>query len=433
MAPADNSAGSAVIAPPGMAFPLEREAVPFQRTLATAFLPNLAAMLACAALVYCLFVFGGDRLFRDSDTGWHVRNGEQILQSHALPHSDPYSFSKTGAPWVAWEWGSDVLMGLAHGFGGLRGLAVLMAVAISASVWMWCRLAFLLSGDFLLTALLAVPTVTTLSLHWLARPHIFSWLFLAGALWHAERHSRENAGSGLLVAAVATALWANIHASFFMGPAIALCYAASHLVRPVLWQMDRDAEFRRAAWFLKAFLATMAASLLNPQGWRLHAHVFSYLTDSQLLSRVAEFQSFNFHDPDAWQVALTLILAAAGGTLALAQKKVAHVLIVAGLVWGGLRSARVIPLIALLAIPLAIGAFSEALRSAQGLRAPVRRALNNILDYSAGLKHFETRVSGVAFYVAVALLMRRRSACAELLQDFGLFSQAIPGGSGAGD
>ena len=84
-------------------------------------LPNLAAMLSAATLFYCLLLYGaGEKLFRDSDTGWHIRNGESILANRALPRTDPYSFSKPGQPWVSWEWGSDVLMGLAHRAGAWR-------------------------------------------------------------------------------------------------------------------------------------------------------------------------------------------------------------------------------------------------------------------------------------------------------------------------
>ncbi len=53
-------------------------------------LPNLAAMLAAATLFYCLFLYGaGEKLFRDSDSGWHIRNGENILANRALPRTDP--------------------------------------------------------------------------------------------------------------------------------------------------------------------------------------------------------------------------------------------------------------------------------------------------------------------------------------------------------
>ena len=67
---------------------------------------------AAAALFYCLFLFQGYRkLFRDSDAGWHIRTGELILETGRLPRTDPFSFTKAGQPWIAWEWAADVAVG----------------------------------------------------------------------------------------------------------------------------------------------------------------------------------------------------------------------------------------------------------------------------------------------------------------------------------
>ena len=77
------------------------------------------------------FAFGGrNTLFGDTDSGWHIRNGERILLTGTLPHADPWSFSRPGQPWVAWEWGADVLMGAVDRGFGLAGIALLYGLAI---------------------------------------------------------------------------------------------------------------------------------------------------------------------------------------------------------------------------------------------------------------------------------------------------------------
>src|SRR5664279_1121072 len=99
--------------------------------------PDLAFATACVTLFYCLFLFQGYRmLFRDSDAGWHIRTGEAILATHRLPHSDPYSFSRAGQPWFAWEWLSDVAAGAAHRAAGLTGVALWYGTLIAAGVWL---------------------------------------------------------------------------------------------------------------------------------------------------------------------------------------------------------------------------------------------------------------------------------------------------------
>ena len=70
----------------------------------------MAAIGAVVTLFYALFLFQGyTAFFRDSDTGWHIRTGEMILRNGSLPHTDPFSFTRTGQPWFAWEWLADVL------------------------------------------------------------------------------------------------------------------------------------------------------------------------------------------------------------------------------------------------------------------------------------------------------------------------------------
>ena len=389
--------------------PAPRVPVPNIPLIARLLLPDLAAMLAAAAVIYCLFIFGGgERLFRDSDTGWHIRNGQWILSHGMLPRTDPYSFSKPGQPWLAWEWGSDAVMGWMHGLDGLRGVASLFALLAAAAAWMWCRLNFAAGGDFFLTALLAAPMITTVSLHWLARPHLLSWLFALGAVWFAETATAPFGLIKLAGIAAVTAVWANLHGSFLLAPAIALIYAFAYVVRPLLWapdtqttgaQMDPATDRTKALWFLWAALAALAGSLANPYGWHLHAHILSYLRDEDLTSRVAEFQSFNFHDPDAAQVTLTMLVAASAAVLALAQKRLAQAILMALLVWGGLRSARVIPLVALLALPLANGTIAQALRSVSTLRPEIARRLARTLRYSSGLGAIDRRLTGAVFLI----------------------------------
>ncbi len=288
-------------------------------------MPDMATLMAVLTLAFCLFVFnGGQKLFRDADTGWHIRTGEGILDTRALPRTDPYSFSRAGRPWVAWEWGSDVLMGLAHRIDGLRGATALFAVAISACTWLWFRLHWAAGGNFYIACAMMLPMINTASLHWLARPHVFSWLFLLGALLYAERPSRRFGAMQWAAIAGATAVWANLHASFFFAPMIALIYAISRLLRPLIWPLDRRDEMAKARWYLLACAAAIGGSLINPYGWRLHLHIVRYLLDGELLDRVAEFQSYNFHAAGSKLILVTIGLAAIGGTVALAQKRIAH-------------------------------------------------------------------------------------------------------------
>lgn len=370
--------------------------------------PDLALLAAAAALFYCLVAWDGPRrLFRDADSGWHIRTGERILAERALPRSDPYSFSRAGDAWVAWEWGADLLMGCVHRIGGLGGVAWLYACAIAAAVWAWFRLSWLVGGNFWIACAMAPPMLSTTNLHWLARPHVLGWLMALAAVWQAERAGlRFTRGDGLRIF-LGSALWANLHGSFFLAPLIALLYAAGHWLRPRLWELDAASEAARTRWFLKAAAAAALGTLVNPYGWRLHWHVARYLTDGELLARIGEFQSFNFHAEGAGQVLLCVGLAAVGTWAVLTQRRVAHFLLLGFLLASALRMARGLPLVALLGLPLANGAFTAALTRAaadRDLRGSLRRRLQAFLEYSQRLRAIDARYQGAVPGVALAVL-----------------------------
>jgi hypothetical protein len=355
-------------------------------------LPDLALVAACVTLVYCLFLFQGYRqLFRDSDAGWHIRAGEAILSTGDLPRTDPYSFTRAGQPWFAWEWMADIAAGAVHRAAGLSGVALYYAAAIAAGVWLWFRLHWALEGDFLLACAMAPLLLSTCNIHWLARPHILSWLFLLAALLYAERARPPFRFRHAIEIAIFTALWANIHASFFFAPLIALIYAAGYAIRR-----------GPARWFLWAALVSAVAPLANPYGWHLYAHVFRYLTDSELLARIGEFQSFDFHAAGSWPIIATLLVGVAGGTLALLGKRLEHFALAMLITAMALRSARALPLVALLLLPLANAAITGTLR-----RAAV---LEGFLAYSARLRAIDARFSGLGLVPLVVL------ACFALLR-----------------
>jgi hypothetical protein len=367
--------------------------------IAAWFIPDMALVAAIVAVIWLLAEFGGaTALFRDADAGWHIRTGERILATGTLPGVDPFSFSRPGAEWFAWEWAIDVLSGALHGALGLAGVAWFYALAIGSSVWMWFRLAWKVKANFLLACAFAAPMLSTVNLHWLARPHVVSWLFLLATVWVCERAVAER--RDLLTVFLFAAAWANVHGSFFFAVLIPLVYAAGAWLSGLVW----DTETKSSA-FLKLALLAAAGTFVNPLGWRLHEHVFGYLANSALLDRIGEFQSFNFHAEGAAQIVLALMLGVAGGVAALGIGRVDRFLLAGILTAGALRSARLLPVAALLLLPLAAGSITSLLRSAQVGRR-FRKSLDAFLAHGDGLRLFDRKLHGVALtpVIAVALL-----------------------------
>ena len=73
------------------------------------------------------------RVFIDGDTNWHVAAGRWILAHHTVPQTDPFSYTYAGKPWVAHEWGAEVLMTLAYYAGAWSGVVLLIGLAAGAA------------------------------------------------------------------------------------------------------------------------------------------------------------------------------------------------------------------------------------------------------------------------------------------------------------
>jgi hypothetical protein len=372
-------------------------------SLAAWLVPDLAFVAASAILLYSIVLFPGyQKFFLDSDAGWHIRAGEKMVATHSLPRSEPFSFAMQGTPWFAWEWGADVLIGTIHQQWGLSGVVFFYGMAIAASVWLWFRLNWMVGGNFLLAGLFAIPMVSSTTLHWLARPHLLSWLFLLGAVMFAEKVRLDSrvSTSRVITVLLLSSAWANIHGSFFFGACIALIYALGIGLSNVLW----DAPATNWRHFLVFAAVSLAGSLINPYGWNLHLHVFRYLTDGALLSKIGEFQSFNFHTGGAGSVMVVLGLAALGAVLALVQRDLPVLFLAGFLIAGALHAARGLPIVALLILPLANGAITKSMNEWKGLRLPVRRAIANFLDYSDRLRMIDSTASGLIWSIPISAL-----------------------------
>ena len=303
--------------------------------------------------VFLLFVMlpGPSILLGDGDTGWHIRTGDWILQHRMVPTVDFFSFTKAGQPWFAWEWGWDVLFSAVHHFAGLAGVVfvnVLLLGFISALLF---RLIRRCSGNDLLAFLLTILSTCGCMIHWLARPHLFSWLFVL--IFAHIILSAENGNKRLLwYLPLVTLLWANIHGAFFVGILMLLASAIGEAARA----LGNTENWLSAAWsgskaYLTCVLACASASLVNPYTWRLHVHIYRYLLDSKLLDNIQEYQSINFHHGPVIFFECMLLLGVGSALWCLRSGKISAAILI--VLWAHLAlvSARNAPIFLLIAAP----------------------------------------------------------------------------------
>jgi len=308
-----------------MLIPAAYPATGVSRRVPRLLLPSLADCLFLAILLWCFAAGSGwSVLLADGDTGWHIRTGEYILSTHSVPTRDLFSFSKAGQPWFAWEWLSDVTFAALHHFWGLKGVVVFTGLVLSLAATLLFRYA-VWRGSNVVAALVATLRATGAStVHYLARPHIFTILGLTVTLWVLERDRRRPTRAVWLLLPL-TAFWTNLHGGFVAG-IVCLALATAGAAWKTMPDPPDTRRFDEARRYGLLTGACALATLANPYGWRLHQHMAGYLTSGWIREVVEEFQSPRFRSESMLQFEILLF----GGLLLIPilfrQRRIAELL-----------------------------------------------------------------------------------------------------------
>ena len=333
--------------------------------------PALRFLLPSVRDIIFIFLFWSllagplsNRPLADPDIGWHIRTGELILVRHSLPRTDPFSSTMQGQPWFAWEWLYDLLLGILHRACGLNGVVWLCAWLVAA-VFVLLLSQLLRRGTGLLLAIvLMLLALAASTIHLYARPHIVSWLF--SLLWFVALEAWERwdgSQQGTLPRWIplffpaSMLLWVNLHGGWLFGMALLGIYTLAAFVESIRAQKnDALAAIRaghRARAMAGAWMASAVATLVNPFGWWLHAHIYRYLSNRYLMNRIDEFKSPDFHGwaQRCFVVILVLVLIAFAGH----RKKLSlsHLLVLLLAVYAGFYSSRNLPVSSMLLVLVA--------------------------------------------------------------------------------
>jgi hypothetical protein len=354
------------------------------------------------AFVMFQFLSGSRRLLMDGGTGWHIRTGEWILDHGAVPKTDLFSFTKPNASWFAWEWGWDICFAAVHRFWGLAGVVfvnVCLLCVISSLLFLLIRRC---CGNDALSLFFTGIAIVGSTIHWLARPHLISWIFLLLFL-HVLASAERGRVKMLCVLPFLTLLWTNLHGSFLLALVVVLAAAFGAAGSGFASQYSWLQAYAKAKPYLLCAVACAAATFVNPYTWRLHQHVFLYLRDAKLLDHISEYESPSFHHGGPIFFECMLLLGIASVCWCLARRKMIPALLIVMFAHLALVYARNIPLFLLTASPWIACMAQSALSRAKWVPGFAKTAAT-IGDISRDLRAFE-RVKRLHLVSAVAVLI----------------------------
>jgi hypothetical protein len=229
----------------------------------------------------------------DNSLFTHIATGRLILRD-GFPHSDPYSFTASGEPWVVQSWLPSLLYAAVERIGGLLGLRMLgglVAASLALLVWILTR-----PSRTLLPRIAVSATVMVIaSAVWSPRPLLFGLLFFGFTMLVLERHLHP----ALLLPVFV--LWVNSHGSFAFGLLLLVLVGIG-------CRLDGAATggVRRAlAWAAGG----TALGVLNPYGLELLLFPTRALERQAALREILEWQAPSFQS--AWTRAFMALLALA--------------------------------------------------------------------------------------------------------------------------
>jgi hypothetical protein len=294
---------------------------------------------------------GWDSLLLDGDTGMHIRAGDYILATHHAPTQDLFSFSRAGQPWVDWEWLSQAAFALLHNWWGLKGVVLFTGVLTAALLTLLMRYTLWRGANSIVALILVFMAINISFVHVLARPHIFTMLFVLVAIWLIAADRRHRSAKIWLLLPLTT-LWANLHGGFtVLFPILGLLVLGS-AAEAFLYTDGCAGRWSDVQRYAGLGVGAGLASLVNPYGIRLHLHILDILSAKWLLNTITEFASPSFRS-EHMMVFMALLFLGLATVVPLVQAgKMTEALWILFFAYCALISVRHVPLFVLVVVPI---------------------------------------------------------------------------------
>jgi hypothetical protein len=312
--------------------------------------------LVCYIALFAVFVMAVQPSL-DTDSWWHLRSGEWILENGEILKSDPFSLTRQGQTWVYPGWLSQIILILVFNSLGIAGLNIftgLMVLTAFAMLWMT------LEGKDLLRAFVLLLAAATSGLYWSARPQILTLVFASATMFLLEGAKREKQ-KRLWILPILIAIWANMHGGFIVGYLLMGVYFVSEVIEALLSIILGRGKLKDEWQNRKGFLSVLAivgfisifAGMINPHGPAILLYPFQTISIGTLQDYIAEWQSPNFHAPEVQPFILLLFLTFLAIGISTRRRSAREFLLIGLFGYMSLIAVRNVGLFALVAAPAA--------------------------------------------------------------------------------
>lgn len=291
----------------------------------------------------------GPRLFNlDGDLGRHITIGNVILEERRIPTTDEFSHTMNGELLTPHEWLAQTAFALAHHLLGLDGVVILTAFVLAIAFTLLYNEMTKTGVNPLLAIVLALFGAAASSVHFLARPHIFTILFLAVWTPIVMRLERGENQRAIYLLPLIMLVWVNTHGAYIAGFVV----MGAALVGAIWEWVQKRLPFAPVEHLLTAGLASALVLLINPAGVDIIKTSLGYIQNEYLVSHTQEYLPPDFHNLGFLPFLLLLSLMVFCFSFAWKRLRLSESLFAAGWTAMSLYSARNIPLFVVVVTPI---------------------------------------------------------------------------------
>lgn len=303
----------------------------------------LVGFLAVCAL-YCLTPIHNGNFF------WHLRNGEDILDTAEIRTVDQFTWTARGRTWLQQEWLAEVTFAAAWRSLGESGPVLLKTLIIVLSVLFMILAARCRGANIPAIIVTGLLWFILSNGRWIVRPHIISILLFSLYLYLLAR------GTGGFLKSLAIfiplqIIWTNAHAGFLMGYFL--------LGIPVIDSL-LDRNWKNSLEKFGVLAAAILTSGIHPNGFRSLTYITDFLSRPLFRQSIREWWSpFHplyqpGHRISTTAVLLVALLAATWILIIIRRKrnkiKTVYILALIALSIAALTSSRNIDMLAIAAV-----------------------------------------------------------------------------------
>jgi hypothetical protein len=287
-------------------------------------------LYAIPILVSLLVVLTYSNTADDPDLWWHLKQGEIIYRTRALPVRDDFSYTtyiadrveneiNASSPlrqtdfWsrynIKFAWLGELLFYLVYRASGISGMALFKSLVFSLT-FLISYLTMKRRGGASLISLGMIGIIAANCAYFnYPRPQMFSFLFFSCML--AMLYSFRRGGKSLYALPFLMVLWVNLHGGFILGIIVLLAFAGAETVKHLLHLWLPGSNIQSLEWsnlkklYVITFLSALA-SLASPTGYE--AYRFPFVLMHSIFKTIDEYHPPHLGGHQVYWIMLALLI-----------------------------------------------------------------------------------------------------------------------------